>query len=108
MSKILRRKSDNVVVYLLTDNQSATLSSTKFSYTKSSGTNVDVLDCNSNTHDLITSVTAPTRWYGGMMFYADNGTWSINTSALSNENASRQAERNRTGNNTPADLEVEV
>ena len=108
MSKILRRKSDNVVIYLLADNQNATLSSTKFSYTKSSGANVDVADCNSNTHDLITSVTAPTTWYGGMMFYADNGTWTINTSALNDENASRQAERNRTGNNTPADLEVEV
>jgi len=108
MSKILRRKSDNVVIYLLADNQSATLSSTKFSYTKSSGTNVDAIDCNSDTHELITGVTGPTTWFGGMMFYADNGTWTINTSALSNENASRQAERNRTGNNTPANLEVEV
>jgi len=108
MSKILRRKSDNVVVYLLADNQSATLSSTKFIFTKPSGSNVTVIDCNSNTHELITGVTAPTTWYGGMMFYADNGTWTINTSALNDENASRQAERNRTGNNTPADLEVEV
>ena len=108
MSKILRRKSDNVVIYLLEDSQNATLSSTKFIYTKPAGSNVVVIDCNSDTHELITGVTAPTTWYGGMMFYADNGTWTINTSALNDENASRQAERNRTGNNTPADLEVEV
>ena len=108
MSKILRRKSDNVVIYLLADNQSATLSSTKFIFTKPTGSTVIVSDCNSSTHELITGVTGPTTWYGNMFFYADNGTWTINTSALSNENASRQAERNRTGNNTPADLEVEV
>jgi uncharacterized protein (DUF2126 family) len=108
MSKILRRKSDNVVVYLLTDNQSATLSSTKFVFTKPTGGKVIVVDCNSNTHELITDVTTPTKWYGNMFFYADNGTWTINTSALNDENASRLAERNRTGNSTPADLKVEV
>ena len=108
MSKIIRRKSDNVVVYLLNDSQDATLSSTNFKFTKPAGGTVVVIDCNSSTHELITGVTAPTTWYGGMMFYADNGTWTINTSALNDENASRQAERNRTGNNTPADLEVEV
>jgi hypothetical protein len=107
MSKILRRKSDNVVIYLL-DSQNATLSSTKFIYTKPAGSNVVVIDCNSDTHELITGVIAPTTWFGGMMFYADNGTWTINTSALNDENASRQAERNKTGNSTPADLEVEV
>ena len=108
MSKIIRRKSDNVVVYLLNDNQSATLSSTKFIFTKPAGGKVGVSDCNSDTHELITGVTAPTTWYGNMFFYADNGTWTINTSALNNENASRLAERNRTGNDTPADLKVEV
>ena len=108
MSKILRRKSDNVVIYLLADNQSATLSSTNFVFNKTSGSTVIVSDCNSDTHELITSVTAPTRWFGGMMFYADNGTWTINTTALNAENESRQAERTKTGNNTPTDLEVEV
>jgi len=108
MSKILRRKSDNVVVYLLADNQNATLLSTKFSYTNTTGGNVVVSDCNSSTHDLITGVTAPTRWYGNMFFYADNGTWTINTEGLNVENALRQEQRTRTGNNTPADLEVEV
>jgi len=108
MSKILRRKSDNVVIYLLADNQSATLSSTNFVFNKTSGSTVIVSDCNSDTHELITGVTAPTTWYGNMMFYADNGTWTINTTALNNENASRQAERTKTGNNTPTDLEVEV
>tara|TARA_R110002020_G_scaffold397124_1_gene607243 strand:- start:126 stop:452 length:327 start_codon:yes stop_codon:yes gene_type:complete len=108
MSKILRRKSDNVVVYLLADNQSATLSSTKFIFTKPAGGTVGVSDCNSDTHELITGVTAPTTWFGNMMFYADNGTWTINTTALNAENESRQAERTKTGNNTPTDLEVEV
>jgi len=108
MSKILRKKSDNSVVFLLNNSQSATLYSTKFIYTKSAGGNVIVSDCNSNTHELITGVTGPTTWWGNMLCYADDGTWTINTSALNDENASRQAERNRTGNNTPADLEVEV
>jgi hypothetical protein len=108
MSKILRRKSDNVVVYLLNDSQDATLSSTKFIFTKPAGGTVGVSDCNSDTHELITGVTAPTTWFGGMMFYADNGTWTINTTALNAENESRQAERTKTGNNTPTDLEVEV
>ena len=108
MSKILRRKSDNVVVYLLNDSQDATLSSTKFIFTKPAGGTVGVSDCNSDTHELITGVTAPTTWFGNMMFYADNGTWTINTTALNAENESRQAERTKTGNNTPTDLEVEV
>ena len=108
MSKILRRKSDNVVVYLLNDSQDATLSSTKFIFTKPAGGTVGVSDCNSDTHELITGVTAPTTWFGGMMFYADNGTWTINTEELNIENGSRQLERARNGTSSPADLEVQV
>jgi hypothetical protein len=108
MSKILRRKSDNVVVYLLNDNQDATLSSANFVFTKPTGSNVTVADCNSSTHDLITGVTGPTRWFGNMMFYADNGTWTINTEELNMENGSRQLERARNGTSSPADLEVQV
>ena len=108
MSKILRKKSDNSVVFLLNNSQSATLSSTKFIYTKSAGGNVIVSDCNSNTHELITDVTGPTTWWGNMLRYADNGTWTINTAVLADENNSRQLERTRNGTSSPADLEVQV
>ena len=108
MSKILRKKSDNSVVYLLNDSQSANLSSTKFIYIKSAGGKVIVSDCNSNTHELITDVTGPTTWWGNMFFYADNGTWTINTEMLNMENGSRQIERARNGTSSPADLEVQV
>lgn len=108
MSKILRKKSDNSVVFLLNNSQSATLSSTKFIYTKSAGGNVIVSDCNSNTHELITGVTGPTTWWGNMLCYADDGTWTINTAVLADENNSRQLERARNGTSSPADLEVQV
>ena len=92
MSKIIRRKSDNQVFYCIGDSETAELTSTKFNFTLGNGARTLIAgDINSNTHELLTGITAPTTFSGsGIFSYTDSG-WSINTDVLEEINGSRSS-----------------
>ena len=102
MSKIIRRKSDNQVFYCIGNSETAVLSSTNFHFTLNNGARkLRADDINSNTHELLTGITPPTKFSGsGIFSYTDSG-WSINTDVLEEINRCRnQAEM--------SDMEVEL
>lgn len=102
MAKIIRRKSDNKVFYCLNNAETTELTSTQFNFTLGNGARTLIaIDINSNTHELLTGITAPTTFSGsGIFSYTDSG-WSINTDVLETINGSR----NNTG---MSDMEAEL
>ena len=92
MSKIIRRKSDNQIFYCIADAETAVLSSTNFHFTLNNGARkLRADDINSDTHELLTGITAPTTFSGsGIFSYTDSG-WSINTDVLEEINGSRNS-----------------
>ena len=89
MAKIIRRKSDNKVFYCLNNAETTELTSTQFNFTLGNGARTLIaIDINSNTHELLTGITAPTTFSGsGIFSYTDSG-WSINSDVLETINGS--------------------
>ena len=110
MASIIRKKSDNTVVYYFTnlvDIENINLTSTHANITINSGAKkLTVGDINTTTHEVVNDVPAVHTWYGNVFKYDDTDGWSINTTILNNVNASRQRFRDMDGSDEPADLKV--
>tara|TARA_A100001515_G_scaffold144524_1_gene148846 strand:+ start:24206 stop:24577 length:372 start_codon:yes stop_codon:yes gene_type:complete len=110
MASIIRRKSDNTVVYYFTnlvDIENINLTSTQANITINNGAKkLTVGDINTSTHEVINDVTAVHTWYGNVMKYHDTDGWSIDTAILNNINAHRKRFRDQDGSSEPADLKV--
>ncbi len=110
MASIIRRKSDNTVVYYFTnlvDIGNINLTSTHANITINSGAKkLTVGDINTSTHEVINDVTAVHTWYGNVMKYDDTDGWSIDTAILNNINTHRKRFRDQDGSSEPADLKV--
>jgi hypothetical protein len=110
MASIIRRKSDNTVVYYFTnlvDIGNINLTSTHANITINSGAKkLTVGDINTSTHEVINDVTAVHTWYGNVMKYDDTDGWSINTTILNNVNTHRKRFRDQDGSSEPADVKV--
>lgn len=104
MATIIRRKSDNVVTNFA---QSANFDAGHLTFIKIDGGEVIAPNKTPDTHEIIDDVTLPTKYYGNMLTY-DSGTWIILTDAVAEENASRKAYRDRTGDTTFLDIEIEL
>jgi len=68
--KIVRNKSTKVVQYLFNDADDVILTSSEMCGLKLA------VDINSNTHELISDITAPEKFCGNTMMW-DNGDWTI-------------------------------
>jgi len=104
MATIIRRKSDNVVTNFA---QSANFDAGHLTFIKIGGGEVIAPTKTAVTHEIIDDVTLPTKYFGNMLTY-DDGTWVILTDAVAAENASRKAWRDKTGDTSFTDIEVEI
>ena len=68
--KIVRRLSDSVAIYLLADNELASIDANGLHGA------VRALDIRPETHDVVTDVPAPAFWHGGVLAW-DGDDWSI-------------------------------
>ena len=110
MASIIRRKSDNTVVYYFTnlvDINNISLTSTHAELTRNNGARkFGVGDINTTTHEVVHDVPAVHTWYGNAFKYDDTDGWSINTTILNNINASRKRFRDMDESDEPADVKV--
>ncbi len=82
MAKIIRRKSDNLVIAVLDDDNVINLGSNGSTY--NNGQTYDQ-DMTNSTHEIVTGVTAPTKFFSGYFTYDTD--WSLDTDALNDYNA---------------------
>ena len=110
MASIIRKKSDNKVVYYFTnlvDINNINLTSTHATITLNSGAKpLTVGDINTTTHEVVNDVPAVHTWWGNIFTYDDTDGWAINSTWLSMINDMRERLRNRSGNDEPAELKV--
>ena len=104
MATIVRRKSDNVVTHYA---QSADFDAGYLTFVKVAGGEVISPATTATTHEIINSVTLPTKFWGNMLTYID-GDFAILTDALATENANRRAIRDAQDTDAPPDIEVEI
>lgn len=82
MAKIIKRKSDNLVIAVLDDDNVINLGSNGSTY--NNGQTYDQ-DMTNSTHEIVTGVTAPTKFFSGYFTYDTD--WSLDTDALNDYNA---------------------
>ena len=82
MAKIIRRKSDNLVIAVLDDDNVINLGSNGSTYNDGQTYDQDMTD---STHEIVTGVTAPTKFFSGYFTYDTD--WSLDTDALNDYNA---------------------
>tara|TARA_R100000900_G_scaffold63063_1_gene50661 strand:- start:213 stop:503 length:291 start_codon:yes stop_codon:yes gene_type:complete len=82
VAKIIRRKSDNLVIAVLDDDNVINLGSNGSTY--NNGQTYDQ-DMTNSTHEIVTGVTAPTKFFSGYFTYDTD--WSLDTDALNDYNA---------------------
>ena len=81
MAKIIRRKSDNLVIAVLDDDNEVNLGSDGSTYNNGQTYDQDMTD---STHEVVTGVTAPTTFFSGYFTYDTD--WSLDTSSLNSYN----------------------
>jgi len=81
MAKIIRRKSDNLVIRVLADDNVVNLTSTGCSWDNGG---IYSQDIKTSTHEIVTGVTAPTKFFSGYFTYDTD--WSLDTDALNSYN----------------------
>jgi len=81
VAKIIRRKSDNLVITVLDDDNVVSLGSNGSSYNNGQTYDQDITD---STHEVVTGVTAPTKFFSGYFTYDTD--WSLDTSSLNSYN----------------------
>ena len=110
MASIIRRKSDNIVVYYFTnlvDIGNIDLTSTHANITINSGARKLIVgDINTTTHEVVNDVTTVHTWYGNVFKYDDTDGWSIDTTTLNNINHQRKKYRDQDESSEPEDLKV--
>jgi hypothetical protein len=83
MAKIIKRKDNHLVERCLGDSETINLTSNGCSWTHN-GINAYSQDLTTNDHEIITGVTAPTRFFAGFFYYDTD--WSLDTDALNEHN----------------------
>ena len=110
MASIIRKKSDNKVVYYFTnlvDINNINLTSTHATISLNSGAKpLTVGDINTTTHEVVNDVPAVHTWWGNVFSYVVTDGWAINSAWLTMINDMRARMRNRSGNDEPAELKV--
>ena len=81
MAKIIKRKSDNLVIRVFADDNVVNLTSDSCTWNDGNKFSQDI---NSYTHDIVTGVTAPTKFFSGYFTYDTD--WSLDTSSLNSYN----------------------
>tara|TARA_R100000084_G_C4518276_1_gene85647 strand:- start:57 stop:356 length:300 start_codon:yes stop_codon:yes gene_type:complete len=81
MAKIIKRKSDNLVIAVLDDNNVINLGSNGSTYDNGQTYDQDMTD---STHEIVTGVTAPTKFFSGYFTYDTD--WSLDTVSLNRYN----------------------
>ncbi len=81
VAKIIRRKSDNLVIAVLDDDNVVNLGSNGSTYNNGQTYDQDMTD---STHEVVTGVTAPTTFFSGYFTYDTD--WSLDTVALNRYN----------------------
>ncbi|QDP48942.1 MAG: hypothetical protein Unbinned1068contig1000_23 [Prokaryotic dsDNA virus sp.] len=81
MAKIIKRKSDNLVIAVLNDNDVVSLGSNGSTYNNGGIYDQDMTDA---THEVVTGVTAPTKFFSGYFTYDTD--WTLDTVALNRYN----------------------
>ena len=81
MAKIIKRKSDNLVIRVLADDNVINLGSDNCTWNDGETYSQDI---NSSTHEIVTGVTAPTKFFSGYFTYDTD--WSLDASSLSSYN----------------------
>lgn len=82
MAKIIKRKSDNLVIAVLDDSNVINLGSNGSTYNDGQTYDQDMTD---STHEIVTGVTAPTKFFSGYFTYDTD--WSLDSDGLNNYNA---------------------
>lgn len=82
MAKIIKRKSDNLVIAVLNDDNVVNLGSNGSTY-DNNGQTYDQ-DMTDSTHEIVTGVTAPTKFFSGYFTYDTD--WSLDTVSLNRYN----------------------
>lgn len=81
-AKIIKRKSDNLVIAVLNDDNVVNLGSNGSTY-DNNGQTYDQ-DMTDSTHEIVTGVTAPTKFFSGYFTYDTD--WSLDTVSLNRYN----------------------
>lgn len=81
MAKIIKRKSDNLVIALLDDNDVVSLGSNGSTYHNGQTYDQDMTDA---THEVVTGVTAPTACFSGYFTYDTD--WTFDSVSLNRYN----------------------
>ncbi len=81
MAKIIKRKSDNLVIAVLDDDNVVNLGSNGSTYNNGQTYDQDMTD---STHEVVTGVTAPTKFFSGYFTYDTD--WSLDTVSLNRYN----------------------
>lgn len=81
MAKIIKRKSDNLVIAVLNDDNVVNLGSNGSTYDNGQTYDQDMTD---STHEIVTGVTAPTKFFSGYFTYDTD--WSLDTVSLNRYN----------------------
>ena len=81
MAKIIKRKSDNLVIAVLDDGNVVNLGSNGSTYDNGQTYDQDMTD---STHEIVTGVTAPTKFFSGYFTYDTD--WSLDTVSLNRYN----------------------
>mgnify|MGYP003124995155 FL=1 len=81
MAKIIKRKSDNLVIAVLDDDNVVNLGSNGSTYDNGQTYDQDMTD---STHEVVTGVTAPTKFFSGYFTYDTD--WSLDTVSLNRYN----------------------
>ena len=86
MAQIIKQKDDNVVAFIFDEKDTLTLDADQLavSYTGKIGSEVDMIAplVNSTTHEIVSGVTPPTRFYGGGFTTYDGSSFTVDTTAL--------------------------
>ena len=81
MAKIIKQKSDNLVIRVLADDNVINLTSTGCTWDNGSFYSQDI---KTSTHEIVTGVAAPAKFYSGYFTYDTD--WSLDTSSLNSYN----------------------
>ena len=81
MAKIIKRKSDNLVIAVLDDDNVINLGSNGSTYNNGQIYDQDMTD---STHEVVTGITAPTKFFSGYFTYDTD--WSLDTVSLNRYN----------------------
>ena len=83
MAKIIKRKDNHLVLRCLDNSDTIDLTSTGCSWTYGGRPHYSQ-DLNSNDHEIVEGVDAPTSFFAGYFYY--NGSWTLDTDKLNRYN----------------------